>query len=432
MEQPLSNKNLKHTSFGWIPKEWNILSLSQICDLIQDGTHFSPSSKNGNYKYITSKNVRFGKLDFSNCDYISEEEHKAIYKRCPVKKGDILFTKDGAKTGNAAINHFDEEFSLLSSVAILRSDKQKACNDYILQTILSPRMQYIIKDLMAGQAITRLTLEKIKSLQIPVPQLNEQKKIAEILSTWDSAIETCEKLISAKQTRKRALMQRLLTGKQRFPQFAGQAWKEVRLGNIFRERCETFAQYVLKQKAEGKKAEDLELVAITGKNGVVWRDTLEKRDTSNPDKSKYLRICRGDIGYNTMRMWQGVSGLSEIEGIVSPAYTIVTPTEKIDGRFASYFFKHLPVIHLLWRFSQGLVDDTLNLKFPHFAQIKVEIPPTVEEQKRIAEIFSACDKEIELLENKRDALKQQKRGLMQKLLTGKVRVKVDSENTQEA
>jgi type I restriction enzyme S subunit len=165
----------------------------------------------------------------------------------------------------------------------------------------------------------------------------------------------------------------------------------------------------------------LPLLAITGKRGIILASEIDRKDSSNADKSKYKRIAPGDIGYNTMRMWQGVSAVSGLEGIVSPAYTICQPKGNVNALFTGYLFKFPPVIHSFWRHSQGLVSDTWNLKFHHFAQIKVKIP-NVEEQKAIARFLTAVDDEIKSYENKLAALEKQKRGLMQKLLTGEVRV----------
>ncbi|NBR86219.1 MAG: restriction endonuclease subunit S [Proteobacteria bacterium] len=267
--------------------------------------------------------------------------------------------------------------------------------------------------LNSGTAQPKLNKEICGGILVPVPPLVEQKRIAVVLETAHQCNEDLRKLLEQKVEGKRGLMQQLLTGRKRFKEFKGERWHAFRLGELFTERVEI-----------GRT--DLPLVAITGQNGVVPRDSLAKRDSSSEDKSKYLRITPGDIGYNTMRMWQGVAGLSALEGIVSPAYTVCIPSEKIDGRFAAFLFKHLPVVHLFRRHSQGLVDDTLSLKFPNFAQIQVTIPG-VEEQRRIAAVLSACDREIELLKKQLDALKEQKRGLMQKLLTGEVRVKVPKE-----
>ena len=166
---------------------------------------------------------------------------------------------------------------------------------------------------------------------------------------------------------------------------------------------------------------DLPLLAITGSRGVIPASDIERKDSSTPDKSRYKRIAPGDIGYNTMRMWQGVSAISSLEGIISPAYTVCIPNKGIDAWFMGYLFKFQPVAHLFRRYSQGLVNDTLNLKYYNFAKIKVRIPG-FDDQRQIREVFFTVDEEIETLETKLKALEKQKRGLMQKLLTGEVRV----------
>jgi len=125
-----------------------------------------------------------------------------------------------------------------------------------------------------------------------------------------------------------------------------------------------------------------------------------------------------------MRMWQGVNAVSSIEGIVSPAYTICIPKKGISSKFVAYYFKFQPVVHNFWRYSQGLVSDTLNLKFHHFAQISIEFPPPPPEQHAIAELLQTANEEIRVLEAELAALEKQKRGLMQKLLTGTIRVRV--------
>src|SRR5699024_8406252 len=261
----------------------------------------------------------------------------------------------------------------------------------------------------AGQQ--RIPTDFVSTYFLPKPPKNEQDKIVNIISTWDKTISIIENLIQAKKRYKKGLMQQLLTGKKRFPEFEGEEWVEVKLGEVFTERKE-------------KECSHLDLVAITTERGVIDRDKLDRKDTSSSNKDNYKRIAPGDIGYNTMRMWQGVSGYSELEGIISSAYTIVTPIdEKIDGRFMSYLFKHPPVIDLFRRYSQGLVSDTLNLKFNNFAQIKVVIPRSIKEQKKIAKVFMTIDKEVKLLYDKLEIVKKQKKGLMQQLLTGKVRVK---------
>lgn len=258
--------------------------------------------------------------------------------------------------------------------------------------------------------VPSLNISAINSVKIDVPPYGEQQKIASILSTWDKAIELKEKLIDQKKEQKKGLMQKLLTGEVRLPGF-DEDWVEVKLGDVLEERRETGFN-------------DLELLAITSSRGVVKRTEVDIKDNSSADKSRYKRILPNDIGYNTMRMWQGVSGISRYEGIVSPAYTILKPTKKVDSLFMSYLFKVPKIIDLFRRYSQGLVSDTLNLKYSNFKGIKVVIPADIDEQKEISNILNTQDKEIELLEKQKQFLSEQKKGLMQLLLTGKVRVKV--------
>lgn len=252
-----------------------------------------------------------------------------------------------------------------------------------------------------------ITGKNLKRQRVPLPSFELQQEIASLLSTWDTAIQKTEQLIAAKAKQKAGLMAQLLTGRRRVGRFQT-VWRRWHLGELFQERVET-------------NRSDLPLLSITREEGVVPRDGLDRKDTSSEDKSKYLRICPGDIGYNTMRMWQGVSALSRHEGIVSPAYTICIPGPEIDGLFASYLFKLPELIHLFYRYSQGLTSDTWNLKFHHFAVIRVRIPEP-EEQIEIASVLAVLDEELALLKLQREALAQQKRGLMQKLLTGKWRL----------
>ena len=108
-----------HDDVGLVFPKWEEKALSMVCNRIMDGTHFSPKSKEGPRKYLTSKNIRNEGIDLKDCNFISVVEHQEIFKKCPVKMGDILLTKDGANTGNCCINTLPEEFSLLSSVAVL-------------------------------------------------------------------------------------------------------------------------------------------------------------------------------------------------------------------------------------------------------------------------------------------------------------------------
>lgn len=322
-------------------------------------------------------------------------------------KGSVLFTCIGSTIGKSGI----ATESLTSNQQINAVVVNEQHSNEFLYYQLEANTQRI--RLLAGeQAVPILNKSQFESIKILTPPLPEQRAIAAILATQDRAIAILAALIQQKEQRKKWLMQRLLTGKMRLAGFAG-AWREYHLGDMFLERNET-------------KNEGLPLLSL-GQNGVYPQSESEKRDISNDDKSKYKRICVGDIGYNTMRMWQGRSALSSLEGIVSPAYTIVKAKATADPMFFAYLFKTPRMMNLFWRNSQGLVDDTLNCKFKDFSIIKLHLPDKPE-QTAIAQLLSLADREIEVLKKQAAAQRARKKWLMQVLLTGRRRVKILNEH----
>ncbi|OYO39926.1 hypothetical protein CG709_21600 [Lachnotalea glycerini] len=252
----------------------------------------------------------------------------------------------------------------------------------------------------------RVHFSQFLDFNLPMPMLSERKEISQTLSAFNRKIQLQERLIANKNEQKKYIMKNLLSGKKRLPEF-NLEWKTKKMSCFFTERSES-------------NAINCELLSITG-SGIIPRSEIEGKDNSSEDKSKYKKIYVGDIGYNTMRMWQGVSAYSQHEGIVSPAYTILKAKDNADAKFFSYLFKVPSIIFLFYRYSQGLVDDTRNLKFENFRKIKINVPLDIEEQKAIAKILSQADKEIELLEQQLEILKLEKKAMMQLLLSGIVR-----------
>lgn len=175
----------------WNPKmnKEDLVPLGDICLKIQDGTHFSPQSDGGEFLYVTSKNIRDGYLDASTAGHISREEHEAIYKRCDVKPGDLLLTKDGANAGNIAVNALKGEFSLLSSVAFIRPDSARLDRTYAFEYLRSCVGRARLLAQVKGSAITRLTLTQIRGFTIPVPDIDTQRRLALELSEIQSRLD---------------------------------------------------------------------------------------------------------------------------------------------------------------------------------------------------------------------------------------------------
>ncbi len=179
------------------------------------------------------------------------------------------------------------------------------------------------------------------------------------------------------------------------------AWEQRELGACFEERIE--------------KKPDGELLSVTINDGIKRFSELDRHDNSNEDKSKYKKVCIGDIAYNSMRMWQGASGYSSYEGIVSPAYTVLSPKKGVDSSFFSFLFKREDTIHLFRLNSQGITSDTWNLKYPAFSKIAISMPKTVAEQESISSVFRQIDSLLTLHQRKCEQLKAIKKSLLQKM-----------------
>ena len=158
----------------------------------------------------------------------------------------------------------------------------------------------------------------------------------------------------------------------------------------------------------------MELLSVTMNDGVVPRSEIEGKDNSSEDKSNYKVVLKGDMVYNSMRMWQGANGISPCDGIVSPAYTVLMPKNQISNGYFAALFKSPNLINQFRKNSQGMTSDTWNLKYPQIAPIKVCLP-TLTEQEKIADMLGTLDKRIARQTQLVDSLKKYKRGVMQRI-----------------
>lgn len=409
-----------NSSLGLIPEDWEEFLIGdlvqmEIIDKPLDGNHGNIHPVASDFvsegiPFIMANSVHEGALDLTKCNFITKTQADKLQKGFSIS-GDILFTHKGSVGNVAIVGEIPTDYIMLTpQVTYYRiKNHEKLNRNYLKAFFESEKFQALLKIRSGGGTRAYIGITNQRQLPIILPKIEEQRAIAKLLTTWDEAIRKSQALIAQKELRKKWLMQNLLTGKKRLKGVKGE-WKEYRLKEFFMERNDT-------------KFHDLPLLSI-GQDGIYPQTESAKKDTSNADKSKYKRICPNDIGYNTMRMWQGRSALSQIEGIVSPAYTIVTPKANACSLYFSYLFKTPKMTNLFWRKSQGLVEDTLNCKFKDFSIVKATLPSTKEEQTAIAQILQAADTEIQLLRTKVEKLKAQKKGLMQVLLTGKKRLKI--------
>lgn len=341
-----------------------------------------------------------GTIGLEPDSYISREVYEEFRRLYPYPEvGDTLISVVGSIGRTAEYTGKDEYFQD-SNVVWLKTDGS------INKKFLKISYQ-VIKWLIEGSTVKHLYNDNILRSEIvmPVSQI-EQAKIAEFFEELAQLITLHQRKLEKLQNMKKSCLQKMFpkdgatVPEIRFSEFQGD-WEERTLGSCFDERLESLP--------------DGELLSVTISSGIKKFSELDRHDNSNTDKSKYKRVCIGDIAYNSMRMWQGASGCSPYEGIVSPAYTVAKPIGDIDTQFFAYMFKKKEIIHLFEINSQGLTSDTWNLKYPAFSKIVVRVPRNVEEQSRIARFLLELDELISCTEQEIEITKRMKKGCLQKM-----------------
>lgn len=221
--QELLTKGIGHSEFKVVrianktyklPKEWNMKTMNEICEKVTDGTHDTPKTVNNGFPFITAKDITNGKLDFSNCSYITEKEHKKIMKRSKPEYGDILMINIGATVGRVVSVDVKQEFSI-KNVALFKPTDKLIYNKFLFYMLKGIIVQNFLQIILQGGVQPYLSLKVLRNLDIPIPSLEEQKKIASILSSVDAKIKKEEEYKAKLERLKKGLMQKLLTGEIR-------------------------------------------------------------------------------------------------------------------------------------------------------------------------------------------------------------------------
>ena len=258
-----------------------------------------------------------------------------------------------------------------------------------------------------GGSRTYMYLNKLRQLHLTMPNhVEEQKAISSFFMNLDHLITLHQRKYDKLQVLKKAMLEKMFpkngssVPEIRFKGFTD-AWEQRKLGDCFTERCESMP--------------DGELISVTINDGIKKFSELGRHDNSNDDKSKYKKVCAGDIAYNSMRMWQGASGCSPYEGIVSPAYTVLTPNSGINSKCMAYQFKLPATIHTFKINSQGITSDNWNLKFPALSEIDIYVSPYEQEQAKIAAYFANLDHLITLHQRELEKLQNIKKSMLEKM-----------------
>lgn len=408
----------KQTKIGKLPNDWEVSKLSDVCE-IKGGKRlpkgYELQEHKNNIPYIRVADMYMGGICLDNIKYVPAEIADKI-KNYKISSKDLFISVAGTL---GIVGEVPEELD----GANLTENADKLCNikidkKYLLNVLQSEVIQTIILSEMTNNAQPKLALTRIKEFLIPIPSIEEQEKIAEILSTWDSAIEKQEQLIEKKKEFKKGLMQRLLSGEVRFKEF-NDKWKIVSLGSIF------------DRVTDKNNVGVTNVLTISAQNGLVNQEEYFNKSVSSKDLSGYYLLKKGDFAYN--KSYSNGYPLGAIkrlndyeEGVVSPLYICFRAKEKISTCFYEQYFESGFLNKEIFKIAQegarnhGLLNVSVT---EFFKDIKIA-KPSLEEQNKIAEVLIEADKEIELLQKELEVLKLQKKGLMQRLLTGEVRVKV--------
>ncbi|OAN77247.1 hypothetical protein A8B81_15770 [Sulfitobacter pontiacus] len=404
-----------------VPNAWGVVEAEEICERISVGIVVRPKDyyvpEGEGIKAFRSANVREGYIEDKNWTYISEHGNQKN-KKSILKSGDVLVVRTGYP-GTACVVTSNYAGSNCIDLIFARPNQARVLPEFLCSFTNSEYGKKQILDGQGGLAQQHFNVGAFNKLRVPLPPIAEQKKIVEILSTWDRAIETAEVLLATARTQKRALMQTLLTGKRRFPEFEGQEWREVRLGDVG----------VFKKGKGLPKTE----VGSRGRFPCVLYGELYTR---------YGEIIREPVSFTDLD--DGV--ISEPGDVIIPASTTTTgidlaiaacvttrgvrlggdinifrrQDDQLDGAFLAYFLTHARR-HEMARFAQGIT--IVHLKGSDLLDLTI-LMPCMAEQTKILEVFNDIETEIRHRAQQVEKLRTEKKALMQQLLTGKRRVQV--------
>ena len=341
--------------------------------------------KKGNVPYYGANGIQ---------DYVSGYTHNGEY---------VLVAEDGANDLNIyPVQYVNGKVWVNNHAHVLQAKCEYGTNKFLRFAISNLK----IKPYLVGCGRLKLNSEVLMTLGIKLPKLDSQIIISNYLySQDDNIINTSKKIASLKQLKSACLIsmfpqQGETVPRVRFKGFDGE-WALSKLGELFEERIEN--------------EPNAEMLSVTMNNGIIKAVDNGRYDNSNSNKAKYKLVNIGDIAYNSMRMWQGASGVSIYRGIVSPAYTVLKPNDGVDSLFFSYMFKTDEVVKKFRLSSQGLTKDTWNLKYPAFSEIYVLYPTKVAEQHQIASYFRNLDIQISEQEKRLEKFKQIKAACLDKM-----------------
>lgn len=406
-----SDTRLTPLNVGPIPDDWDSLKIGQVAIRVTNGyvgpvVEHQTTTAADKVRYLQGFNVRPNRIELINESYVRAEFDRA-HPKSRLKEDDVLTVQSG-HIGTTARVPKELEGSNCHALIITRPNTELINSKFLTAYLNSHVGQARMRGLHVGSSIVHINTSELVEFRVPVPPLLEQRKIADILTTWDEALEKLDALIEAKERRKKALMQQLLTGKKRMKGFS-RTWTKVQLGDV----AENVAE-----RNKGRMGSE-SLYAVMKSEGMIpMREHVkgESFDRCKPVETDWFAYNPMRINIGSIARWKGKQTV-----MVSGDYVVF---RCLPGRLLPAYLDHLRH-SWMWRSfvtRGGNGSVRVRIYFNDLGHFTF-LCPSIEEQRQIANILDTADQELTLLRAQRAALVQQKRGLMQRLLTGKLRVK---------
>jgi type I restriction enzyme S subunit len=424
----------KSSPLGIIPKDWNIEELSNVFEYINTPS-FSRDNLTGEKTNDELYYIHYGDI---HATYKTELLDFDIETRVPFLKDEFYSENfNFLKEGDLVIADASEDYEGVGEcieiknirnkkiigglhTIVIRDNSKKTCAGFRTYIFRNKNIHNELKKIATGTSVYGISKGNLSKIKLPLPPLPEQKAIANLLSKWDKAIQNTTQLIAQKEQRKKWLMQQLLTGRKKLKGFEKEKWKSIKIKEVFNE---------IKDTNDGM--ENHTVMTISAKRGLISQEDKFDRVIAGDSLKKYTLLKKNDFAYNKGNSKTYPMGciyqLENVNSALVPfVYICFSPTDKVSP----IFYKHWFLAHGLDRQLKTIIssgargDGLLNVNTDDFFNLKIPYP-SIQEQKEIGKIMESSDKEIKLLQDKLNYFKEQKKGLMQVLLTGKKRLKLE-------
>lgn len=409
---------LKPSQLGEIPQDWKRVRLSEVMK-VRQGLQIAISDRlkeptSTSKEYITIQSIK--KTD-QDREYVEAPSQRVI-----CTKDDVLMTR----TGNTGIVVTDVEGAFHNNFFLMDFNKDKIDKIFLVNYLRSPRVQHLILTKAGASTIPDLNHKDFYSVEFPLAPVLEQQKIAKILTTWDKAISTTERLIDNSTQQKKALMQQLLTGKKRLLDESGKRfegeWESRLFKNILKLDRGSSPRPIVKYMTDSEDGVNWIKIGDTKGEGLYINSTKERITKEGAEKSR--KVFKGEVVLSNS-MSYGKPYILNIDGYIHDGWFVIRKFEKnIDVNFLIQILSSELIQRQYKRLAAGGVVSNISSELVYAVKINL---PSIPEQQKIATVLTNADKEIELLEQQLADLQQEKKALMQVLLTGKKRVVVDGE-----